>query len=92
MSAAANDAPVAVNDTRSTNEDMALVLAAAVLANDTDLDGDELTVTAVGAPVNGTVALVDGADHLHAGRRLQRRGLLYLHGRGRQRRHATPAR
>ena len=41
-STAANDAPVAVNDTRATNEDMALAFAAAdLLANDTDLDGDD---------------------------------------------------
>jgi large repetitive protein len=47
-----NDPPVAVNDIASTNEDTAVTIA--VLANDTDLDGDPLTVTAASAP-NGTV-------------------------------------
>jgi large repetitive protein len=47
-----NDPPVAVNDTASTNEDTAVIIS--VLANDTDLDGDTLTVTAATA-LNGTV-------------------------------------
>ena len=47
-----NDPPVAVNDTASTNEDTPVTIA--VLANDTDLDGDPLTVTAATA-LNGTV-------------------------------------
>jgi large repetitive protein len=49
-----NDPPVAVNDTASTNEDTAVVIS--VLANDTDLDGDTLTVTTASAP-NGTVVI-----------------------------------
>ena len=58
----ANDAPIAQNDTLSTNEDTPINLAAAgVLANDTDVDtGDTKTVSAVngvagnvGAPVAG---------------------------------------
>ncbi len=45
----ANDAPVAVDDLATTPEDTAVAIAAATLvANDTDLDGDTLTVTAVG--------------------------------------------
>ena len=47
-----NDPPVAVNDTATTNEDTPVTIP--VLANDTDLDGDALTVTAATAP-NGTV-------------------------------------
>jgi large repetitive protein len=47
-----NDPPVAVNDTATTNEDTPVTIS--VLANDTDLDGDALTVTAATAP-NGTV-------------------------------------
>ena len=47
-----NDPPVALNDTASTNEDTAVIIS--VLSNDTDLDGDALTVTAATAP-NGTV-------------------------------------
>jgi cysteine-rich repeat protein len=59
---AVNDAPVAVDDAATTAEDTALVIAAADLASDdTDIDGDPLTVTAVGDAVNGTVALVAGS-------------------------------
>jgi large repetitive protein len=49
-----NDPPVAKPDTATTNEDMAVTVA--VLANDTDLDGDPLTVTAATAS-NGTVVI-----------------------------------
>jgi large repetitive protein len=49
-----NDAPVANPSVASTNEDTAVTLS--VLANDTDVDGDPLTVTAVSA-ANGTVAI-----------------------------------
>jgi hypothetical protein len=52
--AAVNDAPVAVNDTTSTNEDTSVTVA--VLTNDTDVDGDPLTVT-VASAANGTVAI-----------------------------------
>jgi hypothetical protein len=56
-----NDAPVAVGDARTTAEDVPLVVAAADLAaNDTDIDGDPLTVTAVGGAVNGAVVLAGG--------------------------------
>ncbi|MEO6146687.1 MAG: copper resistance protein B, partial [Sulfuriferula sp.] len=58
---AVNDPPVAVNDTASTNEDAAFVVAAStLLANDTDVDGDTLTVTSVQGAVNGTVSLAGG--------------------------------
>jgi VCBS repeat-containing protein len=53
----ANDPPVAVVDTATTAEDTALVID--VLANDTDPDGDALTVTGVGDPANGS-AVVNG--------------------------------
>jgi large repetitive protein len=49
-----NDAPVAVNDTATTNEDTPVTIG--VLANDTDIDGDPLTVTAATSP-NGTVVI-----------------------------------
>jgi parallel beta-helix repeat protein/VCBS repeat-containing protein len=54
---AVNDAPVAVNDTTTTNEDTALNID--VKANDTDVDNSALTVTAVtpGANTNGTLAI-----------------------------------
>ena len=43
-----NDAPDAVDDSFSTNEDAPLnITAAQLLANDTDLDGDTLSVTSV---------------------------------------------
>ena len=50
-----NDAPVAVNDTGTTDEDTALTVPAdGVLDNDTDAEGDTLSV----AEVNGVVASV----------------------------------
>ncbi|HWO23947.1 MAG TPA: Ig-like domain-containing protein [Kofleriaceae bacterium] len=54
----ANDAPVATDDAAATAEDTAVNIArAALVANDTDPDGDTLTVTAVANPTHGTVAL-----------------------------------
>ena len=51
---AVNDVPVAVNDAAATAEDTPVTIA--VLANDTDPDGDILTVTGVGVPLHGTTA------------------------------------
>ena len=48
---AVNDDPVATADTATTNKDQTVVIR--VLENDTDVDGDTLTVTDVGTPVNG---------------------------------------
>ena len=43
-----NDAPVAVDDSYTTNEDTPLTIAApGVLGNDTDVDGDALTAALV---------------------------------------------
>jgi len=53
---AVNDAPTATNDAATTVEDTEVVID--VLANDTDLDGDPLTVSAVGAPAHGSTTLV----------------------------------
>jgi hypothetical protein len=56
-----NDPPVAVDDAVSTSEDTPLVFAATQLAaNDTDIENDTLTVTAVTptATTHGTVTLV----------------------------------
>ena len=52
-----NRSPVAVGDSGfSTARDTALAIpAAALLANDTDPDGDALSIAAVGAPQHGTV-------------------------------------
>ena len=51
----ANDAPDAVNDTRSMNEDTVATIN--VLANDVDVDGDTLSVTAVGTAAHGSVVI-----------------------------------
>jgi hypothetical protein len=51
-----NDDPVARNDEASTPEDTAVTIN--VLANDTDVDGDSLTVEVVGGP-NGGEAVVN---------------------------------
>ena len=56
--AAVPDAPVAGDDSALVAEDTPLVVAGAILtANDADVDGPALTVTAVGAAVRGTVEL-----------------------------------
>jgi len=55
---AVNDAPVAVNDVATTGEDTALILNVAdLLSNDSDVDGDALSITAVSNAANGTVVL-----------------------------------
>ncbi|MCE9575637.1 MAG: tandem-95 repeat protein [Deltaproteobacteria bacterium] len=57
-----NDAPVAIDDVASANEDTALVIdASALTANDTDVDQQPLTITAVSDAVGGSVALVGTA-------------------------------
>ena len=55
----ANGTPVAVNDGGLTaTRDLALTIAASTLtANDSDPDGDSLSITGVSAAVNGTVVL-----------------------------------
>ncbi len=51
-----NDAPVAVADAYTTDEDTVLtVLAPGILANDTDADGDEMTIIPVDDVSNGTL-------------------------------------
>lgn len=55
---AINDAPVGVNDTYSTDEDMALSIAAAgVLMNDTDVDNAALRAVLATGPSHGTLTL-----------------------------------
>lgn len=49
-----NDPPVAVDDSGTTDEDTAVVLG--VVANDSDLENDTLSVSAVSTASNGTVA------------------------------------
>jgi len=50
-----NTPPVAVDDSAVTNEDTPLVIS--VLANDSDPDGDVLTVASVNAPGHGTAVI-----------------------------------
>ncbi|MDW1602937.1 tandem-95 repeat protein, partial [Vibrio sp. Vb2960] len=54
-----NDAPVATNDTATTQEDTAVTID--VLPNDTDIDGDTLSIQSASVPSEqGTVEIVDG--------------------------------
>lgn len=50
-----NDNPIAVDDSRVTLEDTAVTID--VLANDSDVDGDDLAVSSVTSPTNGTVVI-----------------------------------
>ncbi|WP_157509057.1 retention module-containing protein, partial [Ferrimonas futtsuensis] len=54
-----NDAPVAADDSTSTQEDTAVTLGLTDLVdpNDTDLEGDSLVISGVSNAVNGTVVL-----------------------------------
>ena len=54
-----NDAPVAANDAYTTNEDAPLTVEALAgpLGNDTDVEGDPLTVVLVDGPTHGTLSL-----------------------------------
>ena len=53
-----NDAPVAVDDIIGTNEDQQVTIG--VLSNDSDVDGDNLTVTAATSPDGSVVINSDG--------------------------------
>ncbi|MEC4895160.1 MAG: Ig-like domain-containing protein, partial [Oscillatoria sp. PMC 1050.18] len=56
-----NETPVAVDDNITASQDTPITIPAAnLLANDTDADGDTLTVTAVSNPTRGTVTLNNG--------------------------------
>ena len=55
---AVNDAPVAVDDTLTVNEDASLT-SVDVIANDTDVESDVLTLTAATTSGTGTVAVND---------------------------------
>ncbi|MBF4466463.1 Ig-like domain-containing protein, partial [Flavobacterium sp. LC2016-12] len=70
-----NDAPLAVDDTNSTDEDITLTVAVNsphnLLANDTDADGDILTVSqfAIGSTIytiGSTANLIEGALTINA--------------------------
>ncbi|MBO6949191.1 MAG: tandem-95 repeat protein, partial [Rhodospirillales bacterium] len=56
-----NDPPVAVDDYFTGQEDTPITISAAdILGNDTDIDGDTLTITSFEQPDNGTI--VDNGD------------------------------
>ena len=57
-----NDAPLAQDDSASTDEDVAVTIS--VLANDNDPDGDALSVQSVTQPANGSVAS-NGSDVIY---------------------------
>ena len=57
---ASNDPPNAVNDSGSTNEDQSVTIN--VVANDTDPDGDTLSVINTTSPAHGSVAIVNSAS------------------------------
>jgi hypothetical protein len=54
-----NDAPVANNDSATTNEDTPVTVN--VVANDSDVEGDSLTVSGVTQGTNGTVSFAGGS-------------------------------
>lgn len=53
-----NDPPVAISDTVTVTKDTAKLIT--VLSNDTDVDGDTLTVASVSLPAHGTAVITDG--------------------------------
>lgn len=58
-----NNAPIGVDDTAQAAAGQATVIpASSLLANDRDIDGDPLTITAVGNSPHGTVALTPQGD------------------------------
>ncbi|QOR61544.1 Ig-like domain-containing protein [Sulfurovum sp. ST-21] len=56
---AVNDAPVAQNDTATVEVNSSVIIA--VLSNDSDVDGDTLSISAVTSPANGT-AIINGTQ------------------------------
>jgi VCBS repeat-containing protein len=63
---AVNDAPVARDDSYTTNEDAPLTVGApGVLANDTDVEGDALAAVLVSGPAHGSLALSAGGSFVY---------------------------
>ncbi len=52
-----NDLPVAINDTATTNSDTGVSIN--VLANDSDVDGDSLTIASITQGSNGNTTIID---------------------------------
>ncbi len=58
-----NDAPVAGDDIVSVDEDTTLTIAKTnLLLNDSDVDGDTLSIVSVSSPVNGSVSMGDNIN------------------------------
>ena len=92
--AAVNDAPVANADTLAATEDTPADLhgGAAAGANDTDVDGDTLTIASVTSGTGGTAVLNgNGTVTFTPAAELQRRGELQLHGDATARPASNPA-
>ena len=62
---AVNDGPIALNDQATTDEDSSVSIA--VLANDSDIDGDTLTITGANAE-NGTVVINQDGSLTYTGK------------------------
>jgi hypothetical protein len=62
--AAVNDAPVAVANTATVVKNSSAVNLA-VLSNDSDVDGDALTITSVTQPANGSVSIAPGGKSVN---------------------------
>ncbi|MEL7626572.1 MAG: Ig-like domain-containing protein [Anaerolineaceae bacterium] len=63
----ANTAPVAVDDTYETDQNVQLVVPApGVLANDSDIDGDTLTTTLLNSVSNGTLELFENGSFTYS--------------------------
>ena len=81
-----NDAPNAVNDAATVAEDGSQSVD--VRANDSDVDGNPLTITLVGLPIHGTAVLQGDGNVLYTpNAELQRLRLLRVHDLRRRRRH-----
>ena len=64
---AVNDAPVALDDAYSTDEDVALSIpAAGVLGNDTDVENDALSAAVVAGPSNGALTFPGDGSFVYA--------------------------
>ena len=84
--AAVNDAPDAQDDAKDATEDTPLTFPASDLtANDTDVENDTLTVTAVGDATHGTVELQNGQITYTPDSNYCGAGELHVHHLGRQR-------
>ena len=79
-----NAPPDAADDTATTKHDKPVTIA--VLANDTDPDGDEFAIIAHSSRGPRDGRLRARVLHLHAGARVRRRGHLHVHGQRRTRR------